>query len=107
MRHHVKKQKRAFKKQYIKIVNFFRVRIFALAELNTPDKRRRDSKEKVKAFQSYDKISKNIETCTHKLQVDTVRNMIEQFKEKYGHRFGAEYIELVEKLNIKLDKLCM
>ena len=95
------------KKQYIKIVNFLRVKILDIPELDTPEKRRRDSKEKVKALQSYEKIMNNIDTCTHKLQFDTIRNMIDRFNEKFGHRFEQEHINLVEKLNTTLDKLCM
>jgi len=83
------------------------VRILNLPELDTPAKRRRDRKILLRSKSSAEKISRNIDTCTNKLQVGTIRIMIEHYKTKYGEIYPEKYIELVEKLNIKLDKLCM
>jgi len=92
---------------FISAMNFVRVRLFEGTELNTPEKKIRDEKEKEKALVHYEKIMKNIGTCQNKLQIDTAHVMIDQFYSRYGRLCHDKYLNLQEKMNERKDQLCM
>jgi hypothetical protein len=54
--------------------------------------------------QVFDKISKDIVTARNKLQLETIENMIEMFKEKYGVEHINMYIELRKQYCLRLDE---
>jgi hypothetical protein len=91
----------------ISTVNFVRMNILNISELNTPEKRRRDQARMSLASQYYNKIVNNIHTCENKLHVDTAERMIEQYNSLYNDLCFDKYIELKEKLNMRKEELCM
>lgn len=100
-------QKKKLRKTYINVVNFIRMKFLGKPELNTQEKKIRDLVTKNKANKHYDKILKNIDTCENKLQVYTIKNMIEQFINNYGLTEQEKIVQLKDALDIKMEKLHM
>ena len=100
-------QKEKARRVYVNLINFVRVKILEKPELDTPEKRIQDEEKKVNARIHYEKIIKNIDVCHNKLQVDTIRIIMDLFIAKYGELGKDLYIDMKEHLNLKMDKLCM
>ena len=92
---------------YISSMNFIRVKLLEKTELDTPEKRLKESLEISKAIRHYEMISNNIKTCYNNLQVTTIENMTEMFKQKHGHLCMDKYTDLRESLNHKKEELCI
>lgn len=96
--------KQTIQRKYLNVINYIRVNFLEKKELETPEQIEENKKI---AQTHYELILKNIKTCHNKLQVDTIRKMIDMFNERYGEIRKDLYIDLREKLNYQMDKLCM
>ena len=96
--------KQTIQRKYLNVINYIRVNFLEKKELETPEQIEENKKI---AETHHELILKNIKTCHNKLQVDTIYKMIDMFNQRYGEIRKDLYIDLREKLNYQMDKLCM
>lgn len=96
--------KQDIQRKYLNVINYIRVNFLEKKEIESPEKIEENKKI---AETHHNLILKTIKTCHNKLQVDTIHKMIDMFNNRYGVIRQDLYIDMREKLNYQMDKLCM